>query len=286
MKDYICVTVTPTPYSEDACDLLAAMLGDIGFDSFTSSGAGMKAYIIRDGFSASALEACLDEFPMPGVQLHSGIELIEGEDWNSEWERHYFKPIVVGGRCVVHSSFHTDIPKAEYDITVDPKMAFGTGHHSTTSLMLEYLLDTPLKGVKVTDMGTGTGILAILACMRGAEEINGIEIDPDAADNARENISLNGVGKVNIITGDASALSQTGCADIFLANINRNIITGDISRYADALNPGGKLVVSGFYSEDIPVIEAAANAVGLVKESEKSADDNWSRVVFIKPANG
>lgn len=201
--------------------------------------------------------------------------VVEGRDWNEEWEKNYFQPIVIGNRCVVHSSFHHDVPEAQYDIVIDPKMAFGTGHHATTSLILDQLLDMPLEGKSVIDMGTGTAILAILAALRGAKPVTGIEIDPFAHANAIENVALNGHPEIRLILGDASALEDVAPAEVFIANINRNVITGDIAAYASRLVAGGTMLLSGFYVEDIPVVEAAASVVGLERCSFTERD-RWT----------
>ncbi|MDE5808710.1 MAG: 50S ribosomal protein L11 methyltransferase, partial [Muribaculaceae bacterium] len=206
---------------------------------------------------------------------------VEGRDWNSEWEQHYFKPIIVNGQCVIHSSFHKDIPKAEYDIVIDPKMAFGTGHHQTTSLIIERLLSMELKNKSIIDMGTGTGILAILAAMRGANPVEAIEIDPMAHINAVENVKLNGHPEINVILGDTSALSNVQPADILLANINRNIIVSDMESYAKALKSGGTMILSGFYEEDIPVVAQAAKQYGL-KQTDYTTRDRWASLSLKK----
>lgn len=190
--------------------------------------------------------------------------------------KNYFKPIVVGNRCVIHSSFHTDIPQCAYDIVIDPKMAFGTGHHSTTSLILEQLLDMNLDGLDVIDMGTGTGILAILAAMRGAKRITGIEIDRPAWENAVDNCQLNSLPQIEMIHGDASALAKvTYKANLFMANINRNIITADLPRYRNALAPGATLLLSGFYQADIPVVLDAALPLGFKNAGHTTLND-WA----------
>ena len=189
-------------------------------------------------------------------------ELIQGQDWNSEWEKHYFQPIVVGDRCVVHSSFHKEYPKAEYEIVVDPRMAFGTGHHESTSLMLERLLSYPLEGRKLLDMGTGTGILAILAAMRGAVHVVGVEIDEPAYLNAVDNAGINGVD-LDLRLGGVETVTECAYFDYVLANINRNIIIADIDKYARSLRQGGIMTLSGFYVEDIPFVEEAGKKCGL-----------------------
>lgn len=267
MNDYVELRVDLNPMpGEDATDLLAALLGDCGFESFVPDDRGLTAYVPAAQWDSETVDTALADFPFE-CAIKLSHKLIEGRDWNEEWEKHYFKPIVVGRRCVIRSSFHTDIPEAEYDIVVDPKMAFGTGHHSTTSLILEQLLDMPLEGRSVIDMGTGTGILAILAAMRGAAPVTAIEIDPFAQVNAVENVALNGHPEINVILGDASALETVEQADVFIANINRNVITADMPAYASRLRPGGTMLLSGFYTDDIPVVAEAARAAGIEMES-------------------
>ena len=285
MNDYYKVTFTVTPADTDTCDLLADTLAEAGFESFepADDGSSMVAYVPATTYSEEAVARAISAQPIP-VEISYAAEFVEGRDWNSEWEKNYFKPIVVAGLVAVHSSFHTDVPQARYDIVIDPRMAFGTGHHATTTLMMKSLLaNENIRGAKVIDIGTGTGILAILADMLGASDVQAIEIDPYAAENARDNVALNlPDSHVNVITGDASALDALpGFADIFLANINRNIITGDISRYAAAMKPGATITVSGFYVEDRPVVERAASGAGLSLRSVADMD-NWSSMTFEK----
>lgn len=282
MHDYMALTVVPDPCSEDITDLLAAFLGDEGYESFTPSPTGLTAYIKASDFNPEAVEAVLADFPIE-AHFDWNSELVKGRDWNSEWEKNYFRPIVVGSRCVVHSSFHKDVPPADYDIVIDPKMAFGTGHHSTTSQMMSYLLDLDLGGKTVIDMGAGTGILSILAAMRGAGEVTGIEIDPFACDNAVENVRLNNV-EAKMLCGDSSALSGLAPADVFMANINRNVITSDIAAYAAALKEGGTMLLSGFYDEDIPVVRDAAQPFGL-QLREGREDNKWVALRMVKNIN-
>lgn len=282
MNDYISLRVDISPCSTDATDLMAAFLADAGYESFVADETGLTAYVSDKLYDETAVKEIIADFPMEAM-LTVTAEKIEGQDWNEEWERNYFKPIVVGDRCVIHSSFHTDVPQAEYDIVIDPKMAFGTGHHATTSLMLSRLLDMDLTGLTVTDMGTGSGILAILAAMRGAKEVTGIEIDEAAYVNAIENLGLNGVtDRVKVIHGDASALSDAPAADLLLANINRNIITTDVDKYAYAMKSGASAAFSGYYTEDIEIIKSAAEAAGL-KYIDSRDKDNWACSLFVKP---
>ncbi len=287
MNDYYRVDFVFVPASDDAADYLAALLADAGFESFVHDadkpGASMEAYVPAPLYSDDAVADAVGQLPF-SVRVSYSSEFVPGQDWNSEWEKHYFKPIVIEGKVAVHSSFHTDIPEAKYDILIDPRMAFGTGHHPTTTLMMRRLLDADVEGRNVTDMGTGTAILAILAAMRGAEQVTGIEIDPAAAENAVDNVALNlheNADKVKIILGDASALAGVPAADIFLANINRNIITADIAAYAAAMKPGATLTVSGFYVADRPVVESAAKGAGLALEAVDEMD-NWSSMTFRK----
>ncbi len=279
MQDYIALRIDAVPCSEDITDLLAAFLCDEGFESFKPDDCGLTAYVRTDLYDEGAVKKILEEFPID-TDFTFSSETVKGEDWNEEWEKHYFQPIVVDDKCVVHSSFHKDVPSAEYDIVIDPKMAFGTGHHSTTSNMMRHILSSDMEGKSVIDMGTGTGILAILCKMKGADNVTGIEIDPFAWENAVENAALNNV-KVNMLCGDAGLLAGLDQADYFLANINRNVITSDIESYVSCLKQGGIMLLSGFYRSDIPIVEKAANEYGLFLESEKE-DNDWVALRFKK----
>ena len=281
MNDYYRVRIDVAECTEDITDLAAAYLADAGFESFEPDSTGLTAYIKREaGDGVKIAEESLSDFPMESDFKITG-EVIEGEDWNEEWEKNYFKPILIEGRCVIHSTFHREVPEAEYDIVIDPKMAFGTGHHDTTSQMVKHILDLPLQGKSVIDMGTGTGILGILAAMRGAERVIGIEIDEAAYENAKENVTLNGV-KMELIHGDATALSGLEPADYLFANINRNIILGDIDRYAGRLKSGGGMLLSGFYDTDIAMIAEAASRYDLREEARLVSDARWVALRLIK----
>ena len=283
MNDYIesRFDLEPCP-GEDATDLLAALLADIGYESFVPDDKGVTAYIRVEDYDSSTIAPALADFPFDCIISRHDVT-IEGRDWNAEWERNYFRPIVVGDKCVVHSTFHTDVPTALYDIVIDPKMAFGTGHHATTALMLTRLLEADLQGRAVIDMGTGTGILAILAAMRGAAPVTAIEIDAFAYDNAVENCRLNHHAEIRLIHGDATALDDADIApaDIFIANINRNVITADIARYAAKLKSGASMLLSGFYEADVPIITAAAEPHGLTA-ADAMVKDNWTCLKLIK----
>lgn len=281
MNDYyqVRVDITPSP-SEDATDLLAAMLGDAGFESFVPDENGLTAYIRAEDFNAETVNEIVGECPLISEAIVSS-EFIEGRDWNSEWERNYFRPIAVGDRCVIHSSFHTDYPKLPLEIIIDPKMAFGTGHHATTSLVIEQMLSMDLTKRTVIDMGTGTGILAILAAMLGASHVTGIEIDPMACENAAENVVTNHHPEIDIRLGDATLLDDILPADLFIANINRNIIMADIASYAAALKSGGVMLLSGFYEKDIPLVAECAAPFGLMEENHLVRDE-WTCLRLVK----
>ena len=281
MNDYYEVRLDLNPCSEDATDLLAGMLADEGYESFVPDEDGMTAYVKKEIFSDDALKRVLNDFPFDRIVTASS-KLIEGQDWNAEWEKNYFQPIVIGDRVVVHSSFHNDVPNAQYDIVIDPKMAFGTGHHSTTSQIMSALLSLDLEGKSVIDMGTGTGILAILAAMRGASAVCGIEIDQFAYDNAIENVSLNNHPEIKLINGDASALKDIAAADLFIANINRNVILADLHNYAKSLKESGYMLLSGFYEgADCDMIIDEAAKYGL-KPVGQTSDNRWACLKLIK----
>ena len=274
MNDYTEVRLDLNPCTETHTDILAAMLAEAGYESFVPDSTGLTAYIRKEDFSPMALDHVIREFPMD-TAISPSHSVVEGQDWNAEWEKNYFKPIVIDNLCAIHSSFHKDVPTCKYDILIDPKMAFGTGHHATTTLILRRLLAMDLSGRKVVDMGTGTGILAILADMRGAARIDAVEIDEFAYENAKENVKLNNASHIALHHGDASTLATIRDIDLFIANINRNIITADLAAYADTLSPGASVVLSGFYEEDIPVIMKTAETLGL-KYADHTVLDRWA----------
>ena len=262
MNDYTEVRIDMSPCNETMTDVMAALLCEHGYESFVPDESGMTAYIKLEDFDKKVPDEVTAELPFD-TSVTVKCETVEGRDWNQEWEKNYFKPITVDGKCVIHSSFHTDIPSMPYDIVIDPKMAFGTGHHQTTTLIIRRLLELPLEGSSVIDMGTGTGILAILAAMRGAGPVTAIEIDEFAHVNAVENVSLNRHPEINVVLGDASALAGVEPVDLFLANINRNIIVGDLQVYASRLKEGGTMLLSGFYEDDIAIVLDEARKHGL-----------------------
>lgn len=278
---YFEVTFTILPYSETASDVLSALTAEIGFESFVECEGGMQAYVQQSLFDEAALKTILSDFPMPDTQITYTITEPEDKNWNEEWEKNFFQPIVIEGRCVIHSTFHKDYPKAEYDIVINPQMAFGTGHHETTSSILGALLEADLKGKSVLDMGCGTSILAILASMRGADRVTAIDIDDWCVNNSRDNIALNHLNNITVELGDASLLKGREPFDVVIANINRNILLNDMHAYADCMHSGSEIYMSGFYVEDIDAIRQCGESLGLefVGYREKN---RWAAVKLIK----
>lgn len=268
------------PCTEIANDVLSAVLGEVGFESFVAQADGIAAYIQKDAYNEASLQEALADFPLPDTQVKYTYQEAEDKDWNEEWEKNFFQPIIIGDRCVIHSTFHRDIPHAEYDIVINPQMAFGTGHHETTSLIIGELLDNDLQGKSLLDMGCGTSILAILARMRGAAPCTAIDIDEWCVRNSLENIALNGVDRIAVFLGDASTLKEKGPFDVIIANINRNILLNDMKQYVSCMRPGAELYMSGFYVDDIPVIrtEAERNGLQFVHHREKN---RWVAVKFV-----
>ncbi|MDR1003427.1 MAG: 50S ribosomal protein L11 methyltransferase [Prevotellaceae bacterium] len=281
---YLVFTFLPVPCTETVTDVLAGVLGEIGFESFVPADEQLEAYIRQSQYDASALQQALADFPLRAVRITFTCRECEDRDWNEEWEKRFFQPIVIEGECVVHSTFHREVPQARYDIAINPQMAFGTGHHQTTYLMMQELLHADLAGKCVLDMGCGTSILAILARMRGAARCLAIDIDDWCVRNSLENISLNRVGQIDVRQGDASALTALDeTFDIVLANINRNILLADMRHYARVMEPAGTLFMSGFYREDIPMILAEAERCGLTP-LHTGSKDNWAVVAVGKGA--
>ena len=280
---YTELTFHITPHVEDITDALIAGLGELGYDSFSYTDDGFKAYIPSKDFKAEQVEEMeiLSFFQSLYAITWEKAE-IENQDWNKIWEEN-FTPILVQDRILVRAGFHPTIENIEHEIIIDPKMSFGTGHHATTALMLETILEmkSQFSNKKVLDMGCGTGILSIMSAQAGATSLTGIDIDEWAYNNAMENIATNNVKNIRILIGDASLLDGKDQYDIILANINRNILLNDMHAYANVLNPNGYLIMSGFYTEDIPIIREEAERLGLTYKSNK-IKDNWTAVVFHK----
>ena len=253
-------------------DLLVDTLGNEGpYESFVETKEGVKAYVPADKFERHFLEVTVETFP---VQLKYTVEEMEDRDWNQEWEKSHQAVLVEydGGSIWVRAPFHAHRTDVDYELIIEPKMSFGTAHHPTTYMMLSYVAELDMVGKRILDMGCGTAVLAILAKMRGASYVEGVDIDEWAFRNARENAASNHV-EIALKLGDASTLQ--GLFDIIIANINRNILLADMERYAAVLNPGGTLLLSGFYEADEASLIARANELGMVLRSRKNRD-GWS----------
>ena len=276
---YIEVSFTVSPISETANDIIAAFAMELGFESFVESSNGTVGYIPAHLFDEQTLKDTLASFPMTDTTIAFTACEMEDKDWNEEWEKNFFEPIVVDSRCVIHSTFHKDYPKADFDIIINPQMAFGTGHHQTTRLIIGYLLDADLKGKSVLDMGCGTSILAILASMRGASELIAIDIDEWCVNNSIDNLALNHIDNVKVFQGDASSLTAVGPFDVIIANINRNILLADMQYYVSRMYMGGEIYFSGFYESDLPMIKAEAERLGLRYISHR-VEKEWTAARF------
>ena len=281
MNDYTKVKFTVTPNEEDATDVLVALLAEVGFESFVPEEGGMSAYVPQALHNEESIAAVVAEFPIEGFTITYESEFIEGEDWNAQWEKNYFQPIVLGEDCVIHSTFHTDVPKARYDILIDPKMAFGTGYHQTTCHMLRAILASDMKGKSVLDMGCGTALLAILARKHGATDVVAIDIDEFAYENAKENIVLNGTPDIEVRLGGAEAIKESDCFDFVIANINRNILLMDMVNYVRCMHSGSQIFISGFYTEDMEVLKEEASRHGL-RYLDYAENDRWAMMRFVK----
>ena len=281
-QEYIEVAIKITPFSEENAEIVTAEICELPFESFSSEDPFLKCYIQKDQYDAQALKVVLGGLEGLGFDLDYSANLMPAVNWNALWESQ-FEPIVVDNRCTIKASFHEGLKRTRFNITIDPKMAFGTGHHQTTYMMCRALLqnEEAVKDKVVMDMGCGTAVLAILAAKMKAARVYGIDIDAVAAISAYDNARLNRVGKrIETYCGDASLL-QRNSYDIFLANINRNILLQDIPTYALCIRKGGLLFVSGFYNEDMPMIIGMAQNSGLEYVSHDSID-NWCCIKFKK----
>ena len=266
--------VTPVdPWS----DLLIAALGAMGYESFENTDTGFLGYIVSSDYDPEATQAILQSYSEQCSVSFSSKE-IAATNWNADWEKN-FSPITVGERIHVRAPFHP-ASEAEYEIVIEPKMSFGTGHHQTTHLMLEHLLDLDLKEKDVLDMGSGTAVLAIMACMRGAQKATAIDIDTWCGENGLENAQRNGIDNIEVLVGTAEQLPKTPQYDLIIANINRNVLLEDMPAYGACLRGGGVVLLSGFYQSDLEIITERCGACGLVYQHHKTKD-NWVAAKFL-----
>ena len=281
-QEYIEVAIKITPFSEENAEIVTAEISELPFESFTAEDPYLKCYIQKELYNQQALKVVLNEVESYGFDVEYTANLMPAVNWNAVWDSQ-FTPIVVDDTCTIKASFHEGLRRTRYNITIDPKMAFGTGHHQTTYMMCRALLqnEEAVRGKVVMDMGCGTAILAILAAKMKASHVYGIDIDAVATISAYDNARLNRVGKViETYCGDASLL-QRNSYDVLLANINRNILLQDIPTYSKCIHKGGLLFVSGFYLEDMPMIIGVAQNSGLEYVSHDTMD-NWCCIKFSK----
>ncbi len=302
--NYIEVAIEITPYTEENAEIVMAMLDDIPFESFSTEEPLLKGYIGQDNFNQQNLKTVLSYFNggASGFEVSYTTSFIQEENWNQTWESD-FEPIFIDGLVTVKAPFHKNLPLTKYNIRIEPKMAFGTGHHQTTTMMVKALLDLngegeksaelcgadgllggwrSVRGKQVLDMGTGTGVLAILAAkMRAKRAVHAIDVDIVAVNSAKENAWKNRLAEaVHTLYGDGS-LIQANKYDLILANINRNILLQDMDTYYRGMRKGGVLVLSGFYTEDIPVLENCAVEKGFKMVATRDID-NWASIILLK----
>ncbi|MFL5762976.1 MAG: 50S ribosomal protein L11 methyltransferase [Bacteroidia bacterium] len=275
--NYIELSVNVSP-RETGSDVLIAELSDLGFESFVESDEGFKAYIREADFDRSLAEETFAHYKNIFTISHSSL-VIEQQNWNSEWESS-FQPITVDGKCYIHAPFHKPDPNYRYNIMIEPKMSFGTGHHDTTQLMIRQLMLLNVKNKSLLDMGCGTGVLAIVASMQGAEPITAIDVDQWSYENTIENLGKNNINNVLVHKGDAQILAGKRF-HVILANINKNVLLADIPAYANAMEKDGTLLLSGFFETDIAELRPAAEKHGLKYEGAK-VSNQWALLHFTK----
>jgi ribosomal protein L11 methyltransferase len=264
--------------TQEITDILVAELNEIGYESYDQTEDGLNAYILEKFFDIEKVKQ-LQVNEIPDIKVEYTFEVIKTQNWNAVWESN-FNPILVDNLCLIRAPFHKDTPKTKYEIIIEPKMSFGTGHHETTYLMLKTLLDHNFEEKNVLDMGCGTGVLAILASIKGAKEVTAIDIDEWAYKNTIENIEKNNCSNIKVLMGDAVLLKEQQF-DIIIANINRNILLDDIKHYAKVLKQNGTLLLSGLYSKDLDMIceETSLYNINYISHHEKN---DWIAATFLK----
>ena len=277
---YFEVDFTISPYSADASDVLAAMAGEAGFETFEETETGLKGYVQQSLFDVSALKAALEDFPFEDTTISYDILEAEDRDWNEQWEQEGFEPIIISDNLIIHDGRHLPDSTPDIAIEIDAKLAFGTGTHETTRMICSTLLELQPKG-RVLDCGTGTGILSICALKLGAQEAIGYDIDEWSVDNARHNAVINQVdNRFTSLLGDASILNKVeGTFDLVMANINRNILLNDMPQFVSKMNADATLILSGFYTDDCQILIEKAQTLGLSLRQQKE-DQQWACLVL------
>ena len=279
---YFEVEFTINPMSVDASDLLADLALEAGFETYEETENGLLGYVQQGLFDEDALRSCIAEFPIEGTSIIYNVREAEDRDWNEQWEQEGFEPIIIPP-LAIHDGRHLPEVESEISIEIDAKLAFGTGTHETTRMICKELISTvpELEEVRVLDCGTGTGILSIAALKLGASEAVGYDIDEWSADNARHNAVINRVDeRFTSLLGDASVIDTIeGEFDLVLANINRNILLADMPRFVSKMHSGSKLILSGFYTADSPLLIQKAADLGLTFVSQNQ-DQDWACLVF------
>ena len=285
------------PLSGDATDLLAALAGEAGFETFEETDHGLKGYVQQNQFDSVLLDSLLQTFPMPGVNVSYTVSEAEDRDWNEQWEQQGFEPILVEGgglkvegpSILIHDGRHyppstLHLPPSTINIEIDARQAFGTGTHETTRMVCATLLELDVQDRRVLDCGSGTGILGITAMKLGARECVAYDIDEWSVDNTRHNAVINRV-EITPLLGDATILNKVeGTFDIVMANINRNILLADMPMFRQKMAPGAHLILSGFYTADIPLLTDRAASLGLALVSQREAGD-WACLLFSAAAS-
>ena len=277
---YFEVDFTISPYSADASDVLAAMAGEAGFETFEETETGLKGYVQQSLFDVSVLKTALEDFPFEDTTISYDIREAEDRDWNEQWEQEGFEPIVISDNLIIHDGRHLPDSTPDIAIEIDAKLAFGTGTHETTRMICSTLLELQPKG-RVLDCGTGTGILSICALKLGAQEAIGYDIDEWSVDNARHNAVINQIdNRFTSLLGDASILNKVeGTFDLVMANINRNILLNDMPQFVSKMNAGATLILSGFYTDDCQILIEKAQTLGLSLQQQKE-DQQWACLVL------
>lgn len=270
-----------TPAGETAADVLSALLADAGFEAFEPTDSGVKGYVQQPLWNEEQVEALVADFPLPDVTIRFTAREASYENWNRSWEEEGFEPILIEPDICVHDTRHPAPRPVAYDITINPRMAFGSGTHPTTQMVLGTLLSIDLSGQTVMDAGCGTGVLGILAMKRGANRVVAYDIDEWSTTNAAENFLLNGFTNATILTGDARVVEGQRGIGLVMANINRNILLADMPAWVATLAPQGRLLVSGFYEADVPLLVEKATALGLALTEHKHSGE-WQMLHFMR----